>query len=77
MTLIATILNFLFGWALKAWQNRGPAPIVVESEKAGAATEAAQTDVASVKTEAAIAQAEAEAPATQAEDVAAFKAGTV
>jgi hypothetical protein len=76
LTFLAGIFNLIFGAFLKWWANRGPAPIVVESEKAGAATQAATTDAATVKTVEAEAQAEANAPKSQADTVAALEKGT-
>jgi hypothetical protein len=44
MTWLIGLLSSLAGILLKLWQGRGPAPIVVEGEKAGAAESALQTE---------------------------------
>lgn len=75
MAWILGLLNVIFGFAIKAWQAHGPAPVVVEAQDLGVAIQAASTDAASAKTESTIAQAEAQAPKTQGATVTALKGG--
>lgn len=71
----AAVFDFLFGWALKSWRNRGPSPLVQEAEKAGKAQAEVDAATHDAAVEAAIAQAEANAPKSDAEVVDALKRG--
>ena len=44
MTAVLAILNLLFSWAIKAWQARAPAPLVVESTQVGQLQTALKTE---------------------------------
>jgi hypothetical protein len=44
VTVILSLLELLFGWALKAWRARGPAPIVVEATAVGQLQTALKTE---------------------------------
>jgi hypothetical protein len=44
MSAILAVLNLLFGWAIKAWQARGPAPVVVVATEVGQLQTALKTE---------------------------------
>jgi hypothetical protein len=44
MAAILAVLNLLFGWAIKGWQARGPAPVVVEATEVGQLQAALKTE---------------------------------
>ena len=44
MTAVLAILNLVFGWALKAWRARGPAPVVAEASQVGQLQTALKTE---------------------------------
>jgi hypothetical protein len=44
MTAILAFLDLLFGWAIKVWQLRRPAPVVVEATQVGQLQTALKTE---------------------------------
>lgn len=68
--ILLAIVTPLFGWLLTVHNQ-------TMAQQLGASQASAAVAAQSAKTEAAVAQAEATAPKTQAQDVAAFDAGSV
>ena len=44
MAAVLALLDLLFGWAVKAWQARGPAPVVAEATQVGQLQTALKTE---------------------------------
>ena len=64
LATILAILGAIGDFGIKLWKSMGPSPIVVESEKAGMATEQVAVAQKAVVAETAVAQAEIDAPTT-------------